>query len=247
MTTIELGAAPDELGLRLNTLAVGGLVVTGIRHTITIWNANTPTLVQASALTTALLTVAAAAANPDYTCEIRGLIRVGATGGPLNVEFASEVAVSAVTIQADASSWRRKSPDTDAPSSVPEHTSPPLSYGWVGAMCAALRQVEEGDSLSGTSRQSGGTHKVRDVEQPVDLIWVSERVNAKINQRHGLTALDVEDAVNRPLAATMSPNLEGVMRLLLVGTTSGGRKIKVVLYATEQVGTWNLATAFLVP
>lgn len=127
MTTIELGAAPDELGLRLNTLAVGGLVVTGIRHTITIWNANTPTLVQASALTTALLTVAAAAANPDYTCEIRGLIRVGATGGPLNVEFASEVAVSAVTIQADASSWRRKSPDTDAPSSVPEHTSPPLS------------------------------------------------------------------------------------------------------------------------
>lgn len=88
---------------------------------------------------------------------------------------------------------------------------------------------------------------MRDVEQPVDLIWVSERVNAKINQRHGLTALDVEDAVNRPLAATMSPNLEGVMRLLLVGTTSGGRKIKVVLYATEQVGTWNLATAFLVP
>ncbi len=78
----------------------------------------------------------------------------------------------------------------------------------------------------------------------IDLILVSQRVNAKINQSHSLTALDVEDAVERRLSARMSPNQEGIPRLLLVGATANGRKIKVVLYPTEEVGTWNLATAF---
>jgi hypothetical protein len=95
-------ATTTGLGLRLNTAATGGFVLNTIRHTLTIWNANAPTLVSASALTTGILTTAVTAANTDYTWEIRGLIRIGATGGPLLVEYASEVALSAVTIQANA-------------------------------------------------------------------------------------------------------------------------------------------------
>ena len=95
-------AAGTGIGLRLNTAAVNGLVVASLRYTITVWNASTPTLLQATALTTPLLTPAVAAAATDYTWEVRGLIRVGATGGPLLVEYASEAATSAVTIQPDS-------------------------------------------------------------------------------------------------------------------------------------------------
>ena len=95
-------AAGTGIGLRLNTAAVGGLVVASLRYTITIWNANAPTNLQSTALASPLLTTAVAAAATDYTWEARGLIRVGATGGPLLIEYASEAAGSAVTIQPDS-------------------------------------------------------------------------------------------------------------------------------------------------
>lgn len=90
-------ATTTGIGLRLG----GTCTATGIRYSITAWNASTPTQLQASALSTALLTTAVTAANTDYTWEIRGLIRVNAAG-TLTVDFASEVASSAVTIQPDA-------------------------------------------------------------------------------------------------------------------------------------------------
>lgn len=90
-------ATTTGIGLRLG----GTATATGVRYTTTIWNASTPTQLQASALSTALLTTAVTAANTDYTWEIRGLIRVLA-GGTLTVDFASEVAGSLVTIQPDA-------------------------------------------------------------------------------------------------------------------------------------------------
>lgn len=82
----------------------------------------------------------------------------------------------------------------------------------------------------------------------IDVIEVSQSVNAKVNQRHGLTVLEVEEAVEEALrrrsSTSMSPNEDGVLRLLLVGETEAGRKINVVLYPTPTAGTWNLATAF---
>lgn len=90
-------ATTTGLGLRLG----GTATATGVRYTTTIWSASTPTQGQAAAMSGALLTTAVAAANTDYTWELRGLIRVNA-GGTLVVEFASEVAGSLVTIQPDA-------------------------------------------------------------------------------------------------------------------------------------------------
>lgn len=95
-------ATTTGIGLRLNTAATGGLIATAVRYTVTIWNANTPTKLQGAALAAALLTPGVTAANTDYDWEIRGRIRGGATGGPLLVEYASEVAGSAVTIQPDS-------------------------------------------------------------------------------------------------------------------------------------------------
>lgn len=90
-------ATTTGIGLRLG----GTATATGVRYTVTIWSASTPTQLQASALATALLTTAVAAATTDYTWEIRGLIRVNAAG-TLTVDFASEVASSVVTIQPDS-------------------------------------------------------------------------------------------------------------------------------------------------
>lgn len=89
-------ATTTGLGLRLG----GTVTATGVRYTTRIWNANAASQVQASALSTALLTTAVAAANTDYMWEIRGLIRVNAAG-TLTVDFASEVAASLVTLQPD--------------------------------------------------------------------------------------------------------------------------------------------------
>lgn len=89
-------ALTTGIGLRLG----GTATATGVRYTTTIWNASTPLQGQAAALATATLSTAVAAANTDYTWEIRGEIRVNAAG-TLVVEFASEVAGSVVTIQPD--------------------------------------------------------------------------------------------------------------------------------------------------
>lgn len=80
----------------------------------------------------------------------------------------------------------------------------------------------------------------------MDEILVSASVNAKINQRHHLTRQDVEEVVARSEQARLSPNEDGVIRLLLVGVTASGRRVKVVLYPTERSGVWRLATAFMV-
>lgn len=90
-------ATTTGLGLRLG----GTATATGVRYSVTIWNGSTPTLLQASALSTALLTTAVTAAATDYSWEIRGLLRVN-TAGTLTVDYASEVAGSAVTIQPDS-------------------------------------------------------------------------------------------------------------------------------------------------
>lgn len=90
-------ATTTGIGLRLN----GTAVLAGIRSTIRIWNASTPTVGTAAALATGLLTTAVAAAATDYAWEVTALVRV-TTGGTLTIEYASEVNGSAVTIQADA-------------------------------------------------------------------------------------------------------------------------------------------------
>jgi uncharacterized DUF497 family protein len=77
----------------------------------------------------------------------------------------------------------------------------------------------------------------------VDDILVSAAVNAKINQKHGLSASDVELAVAARVSSRTSPNQHGVPRLLLVGVVRG-RRVNVVLYPTGTPGTWRLATAF---
>lgn len=95
-------ATTTGIGLRVNA----PFTPTGIRYNVTIWgsatSASTPVLVQASALATANLTANTFAATTDYRWEVDGVIRVGATGGTLSIEFASEVAVSTVTLQPDS-------------------------------------------------------------------------------------------------------------------------------------------------
>lgn len=77
----------------------------------------------------------------------------------------------------------------------------------------------------------------------MDEIWVSASVNAKINQKHGLSAQDVELALSGSVSARASPTDDGVERLLVVGVVRG-RRINIVLYPTDRPGTWRLATAF---
>lgn len=78
----------------------------------------------------------------------------------------------------------------------------------------------------------------------IETIFISPRVNAKINQIHNLTSLDVEDACDHRISTRWGLNEEGVARLLLLGELESGRRIRVVLYPTAVAGEWNLATAF---
>lgn len=81
-----------------------------------------------------------------------------------------------------------------------------------------------------------------------EVIWVSSRVNEKINARHDLTVLDVEEACERRLGTPRwDTDEEGRVRLFVTGETDGGRKIRVILFPTEIWGEWNLATAYPVP
>lgn len=71
-------------------------------------------------------------------------------------------------------------------------------------------------------------------------------MNAKINQLHGVNALDVEDASDNRQDSRWVINDAGQWRLMVKGRTSSGRLIGMVLWPTERDGEWNLATAFAV-
>lgn len=81
-----------------------------------------------------------------------------------------------------------------------------------------------------------------------DFIDLTERVNQKINQKHGVSRVEVEEAVWSPtFAPRWKPDDRGVLRVLGIGSTASGRKLLVSLYPTDHPGVWNLATAFQVP
>lgn len=63
-----------------------------------------------------------------------------------------------------------------------------------------------------------------------DVIYVSPWVNAKINNLHGLSVLDVEDACENRTASRWDTNDEGKTRLLVKGETASGRAVDLVLY-----------------
>lgn len=94
-------ATTTGIGFRINTTAT----VTGLRYTTMIWgatSASVPVVVVGAANLAANLTTAVLAATTDYAWEIEGVLRAGAAGGTLTVEFASEVAASTVTVQPDS-------------------------------------------------------------------------------------------------------------------------------------------------
>lgn len=78
----------------------------------------------------------------------------------------------------------------------------------------------------------------------IDYVNVSQHVNAKINSKHSLDHVQVQEAIDTATDYRLSPNDEGVDRLLVCGETAPGRRILVVLYPTNVHGVWNLATAF---
>jgi hypothetical protein len=85
------------------------------------------------------------------------------------------------------------------------------------------------------------------VEQ-LDFIEISPRVNEKINSRHGVSSLDVEDASVNVEYSRWDTNDQGQRRLFVVGRCGAGRRIMLVLFPRNgQPGWWNLATAFPIP
>lgn len=94
-------AVTTGYGLRINFSGT----TTAVLYSTTIWgstSASTPVKTIHIANQGANLTTAVLAATTDYWWEIDGEIRVGATGGNLVVEHASEVAASVATMGVDS-------------------------------------------------------------------------------------------------------------------------------------------------
>lgn len=83
----------------------------------------------------------------------------------------------------------------------------------------------------------------------IGLIECSLQVEQKINSKHGVTLLEVREAVQWPSRPLRVTRLDGETdprgpRLALRGITAAGRVLNIVLYPVdEKDGTWRLGTA----
>lgn len=83
------------------------------------------------------------------------------------------------------------------------------------------------------------------MRQAIAHIFISPWVLAKINGKHGVTRQDVEDACRDYAKATWIFDEDRGWRLLVLGATSTGGKLRVILYPVDTAtGTFNLGTAF---
>jgi hypothetical protein len=83
------------------------------------------------------------------------------------------------------------------------------------------------------------------MSEVIRVIEVSDAVRVKINARHHLSEIDVEDALEQIEHSAWDSDAERGRRLLIRGRTRNGRSIRIVLYPIEsEAGTWRLATAF---
>lgn len=78
----------------------------------------------------------------------------------------------------------------------------------------------------------------------IDDVYISPHVNSKINGTHDLDRTQVEEALANSWGHKMSPDRQGVMRMLCLGETASGQRVKMSLYPTAVPGQWNLGTAF---
>lgn len=77
-------------------------------------------------------------------------------------------------------------------------------------------------------------------------VVASERVEAKIRERHNVTMREVSEAVvlTPVVRSFWHWHPERGWRLLLTGETAGSRLLDVVLYPVDETdGVWELATA----
>ncbi len=104
VATFQSAATTTGIGLALSIPS--GSVSGTVRHPITITTDNSTSQVVSGATISATTGVKAAAANTPM--EGRYIVAIGATGGAVQLQFASEVAASAVTMKAalTAMSWR---------------------------------------------------------------------------------------------------------------------------------------------
>jgi hypothetical protein len=68
----------------------------------------------------------------------------------------------------------------------------------------------------------------------------------KIQSKHGITPDEVREACHRPRQARWHDHPEHGRRLLVLGRTAGGRKLKIILQPVDpDDGHWRLRTALV--
>lgn len=78
---------------------------------------------------------------------------------------------------------------------------------------------------------------------PILVIVFSDAMVAKIGSKHGITVDEVLEACTDPVKTSWIYDDEHGRRLLVRGATDSGRRLRVVLYATERHGQFNFGTA----
>ena len=80
----------------------------------------------------------------------------------------------------------------------------------------------------------------------IGWISISPAVAEKIQTKHGITPDEVREACSGHTVAKWEVHPEHGRRLLVIGTTGGGRTLKVVLQPIDpRDGTWRLRTALV--
>lgn len=74
-------------------------------------------------------------------------------------------------------------------------------------------------------------------------IDVSSHVVGKINGKHHVSMSEVEEACESLREARRVDLEDGRYKMLAKGTTEAGRELLLVLYPTESLGEWRLASA----
>jgi hypothetical protein len=80
----------------------------------------------------------------------------------------------------------------------------------------------------------------------VGFIEISPAMAEKIQSKHGVTPDEVREACTGQVRGGWHDHPEYGRRLLVVGTTAGGRVLKVILQPVDVTdGTWRLRTALV--
>jgi uncharacterized DUF497 family protein len=80
----------------------------------------------------------------------------------------------------------------------------------------------------------------------ISAIETSDWVNAKINSKHGATLAEVEEVFDGHIDARWHVDATHGRRLLVTGVTHGGRRLKIVLFPSdEEAGQFRLGTVLV--